>query len=160
MRFKLFQTPLKRTFSRVKTSPRNSRWVCPSWSHYEISWFSWNLQNPSKSLIFINFGHFAEYDHIWRTRRHRTDQIMLKNMEFYFQTFSNASETRVFEGKTLPAQLPMGIPVMIALWDFMNIMKSPKSTKILDFHQFWSFCWIWPHLENSTTPNRPDNVEK
>ena len=54
----------------------------------------------------------------------------------------------------------MGIPVMAALRDFMNFAKSRKSTKMLDFHQFWQFCWIWPHLEILTTPNRPDNVEK
>ena len=72
------------------------------------------MKSP-KSLIFINFDHFAKYDHIWSTRRHRTGQIILKNMKFYFQTFSNASETCVFEGKNLPAHLPMGIPVMIAL---------------------------------------------
>ena len=91
--------------------------------------------NPSKSQIFISFGHFAEYDHIWRTRQHRTDQIMLKNMKNVVQTFSNASETCVLEGKNFPAQLQMGISVMIALRDFMNFMKSPKSIKILDFHQ-------------------------
>ena len=54
----------------------------------------------------------------------------------------------------------MGMPVMIALWDFMKSKKSQKCSKILDFHQFWSFCWTWPHLEISKTPNRPDNVEK
>ena len=62
-----------------------------------------------------------------------------------------------FRGKNYLEQLWINMPVMIALWDFM---KSPKSIKMLDFHQFWSFCWIWPHLEISTTPNRPGNVEK
>ena len=44
----------------------------------------------------------------------------------------------VFELLTLQhlAQLQMGIPVLIALGDFMIIMKSPKSIKIIDFHQF------------------------
>ena len=54
----------------------------------------------------------------------------------------------------------MGIPVMIALRDFMNFMKSLKSIKMLDFHLFWLFCWTWSHLEISMIPNRPDNVEK
>ena len=36
--FKLFQTPLKRVFSRVKTSPRNSRWVYDS---LILTWSVW-----------------------------------------------------------------------------------------------------------------------
>ena len=58
-----------------------------------------------ENQAFEDFRDFDEYDHIWRTRRHRTDQIILKNMKFYFQTFSNASETCVFEGKNIPMQL-------------------------------------------------------
>ena len=32
----------------------------------------------------------------------------------------------------------MGMPVMVALWDFMNFAKSQKSIKMLDFDQFCS----------------------
>ena len=37
-----------------------------------------NDQNWWKSSILMDF---AEYDHIWRPRRHRTDQITWKNMK-------------------------------------------------------------------------------
>ena len=49
---------------------------------------------------------------------------------------------------------------MIALGVFMKSMKSPKSTKIIDFQQFSTFWWHPWSLVTSTTPNRPDNVEK
>ena len=53
-------------------------------------------------------------------------------MEILFQTFSNASETHVSEGKNYPEQRWMVMPVEIALADFM---KSWKSVKIMKIHQ-------------------------
>ena len=49
---------------------------------------------------------------------------------------------------------------MTALGDFMKSMKSPESIKILDFQQFSTFWWHPWSLVTSTTPKRPDNVEK
>ena len=52
-------------------------------------------------------------------------------MKMYFQTFSNASETCVFEGKNIPVQLQMGIPVMIDFRDFTKSQKSQNPPKSL-----------------------------
>jgi len=48
------------------------------------------------------------------------------------QSFSNASEMNVSEGKNCPEQLRMGMPVVIALADFT---KSPKSIKSIEIHR-------------------------
>ena len=61
---------------------------------------------------------------------------MLRNMKNSVQTFSNASETFVSEGKNCPEQLWMGMPVEIALADIMKSLKSLKSTKSIDIHRY------------------------
>ena len=55
-------------------------------------------------MDFGDFQQFADCDDIWGSRRHRTDQIVLKNINILFQTFSNVSETNVSEGKKCPDQ--------------------------------------------------------
>ena len=52
----------------------------------------------------------------------------------------------------------MGIPVMIALEDFMNFMKSSKSIKMLDFDQFESK--IHGKVEKSKNPQSQKKFKK
>ena len=113
---------LKKNDTNIPHPTCNAQWT--SLIINDFHWFS---------LIFINFDHFAEYDHIWRSRRHRTDQIMLKNIKNYIQTVSNASETCVFEGKTSPGNSRWVYPSWSHYeisWISWNLQNPSKSMKI------------------------------